>query len=160
MSVFLLNNSNDPWDCFVEKYSIEDNMIVGGEEAIRKERFSNIDNSFGLLHSVEIKNDDIASTISLDQEQEVEVKIRSNIKPTAITYLCGNNGPNGTISCDDVPYKNDLSIIKVPAFPRSSDGYSSGDRYRIRIVVSFEEKISLKRYEVEKFYFDKNVKVK
>ena len=40
------------------------------------------------------------------------------------------------------------------------NGDSSGDRYRIRIVVSFEEKISLKRYEVEKFYFDKNVKVK
>lgn len=96
----------------------------------------------------------------MDQEQEVKVKIQSNIKPTAITYLCGNNGPIGTISCDDVPYENDLSIINIPAFPRSSDGYSSGDRYRIRIVVSFEEKISLKRYEVEKFYFDKNVKVK
>lgn len=36
VSVFFLNNSNEPWDCFVEKYSTEDNMIVGGEEAIKK----------------------------------------------------------------------------------------------------------------------------
>lgn len=156
---FYFNKQNKIWDCSVEKYSLEDNVIVGGQNSVKKGKISEIDSSFGLVHTVKIKNDSISSILSLDNEQEVNIKIKSDIKPSSITYLCGNNGPIGTISGDDVPYENDISSISIPAFPRSSDGYLAGDRYRIRIVVTYEEKISLKHYEVEKFYFDKNVKV-
>ena len=152
------NIQKESWDCFVEKYSLVDNKIVGGEDGIKQKKLSDIDGSFGLIHSVEIK-DDIPSVINLDQEQESTIAIKSNIRPSAITYLCGNNGPYGTISGDDVPYEKNISAISIPAYALSSDGYSSGDRYRIRIVVAYEEKISSDFYEVEKFYFDKNLKV-
>lgn len=160
ISLFFFNSNNSTWDCFVEKYSTEDNMIVGGEEAVKKKRLVEIDDSFGLVHEVEIISDEIKAELPLDSDEEYKVTIKTPIKPSVISYHCGNNGPTGWYSDEDISYQDGISTIFVPAQPRTSDGYDSGERYRVRIVVKYNEKISGDYSEVENFYFDKNVKVK